>query len=267
MHPPPWWSEQVQSRISALLQDYASQGPPQSTLWQLAGGLPTCKCSKEGKAKGILGKRVRPGDSCSSSVWYSQKLVGTVEKQDTGELCSAGYEGRRESIKSRASKSILSHSKRGQWKLGARRKYIWTTEVYPADRLHFFRLKNWRAALQELVLFFLCWSSPFQWWHAHFENYIGLESVTLACLAHTCLCVSENLLVYCIMIGVTSAVLLVNAGWRRSHKEHHELIETTFLSVCKERLLPSLLPVSPASPLLPQHHPLPISNSSGRYRC
>lgn len=267
MHPPPWWSEQVQSRISALLQDYASQGPPQSTLWQLAGGLPTCKCSKEGKAKGILGKRVRPGDSCSSSVWYSQKLVGTVEKQDTGELCSAGYEGRRESIKSRASKSILSHSKRGQWKLGARRKDIWTTEVYPADRLHFFRLKNWRAALQELVLFFLCWSSPFQWWHAHFENYIGLESVTLACLAHTCLCVSENLLVYCIMIGVTSAVLLVNAGWRRSHKEHRELIETTFLSVCKERLLPSLLPVSPASPLLPQHHPLPISNSSGRYRC
>lgn len=54
---------------------------------------------------------------------------------------------------------------------------------------------------------------------------------------------------------------------RRSHKEHHELIETTFLSLCKERLLPSLLPVSLASPLLPQHHPLPISNSSGRYRC
>lgn len=120
--------------------------------WQ--GLLQLANTQQKEKQKGLLGKRVRVGDNCSSGVWYSQKLMGTVEQQGTGELCSAGCEGKRQSIKSRASKMVQSHSKRGQWKLGARRKDIWATGVYPTDRLHFFRLNSWRAALQEPVLFF-----------------------------------------------------------------------------------------------------------------
>lgn len=232
-------------------------------LGSLQGVLWLANTQQKEKQKALLGKRVRVGDSCYSSVWYSQRLVGAVEQRGTGGLCSAGCEGRSESVKSRASKSVQSHSKRGQWKLGARRKDTWATGVYPTDRLRFFRLKNWRAALQEPMLFLPCWSCPYQQQCAHSRTTLVWTS-----LAHTCLCASENLLLSCIMIGVTSAVLLVNAGRRRSQKEHHKLwLRLLFFSVCKGRLLPSLLSVSAAPPLLPQHHPLPISNTLGGYRC
>lgn len=172
-------------------------------LGSLQGVLRLANAQQKEKQKALLGKRVRVGDSCYSSVWYSQRLVGTVEQQGTGGLCSTGGEGRRESVKSRASKeqSIQSHSKRGRWKLGARRKDIWATGVYPTDRLHFFRLKNSRAALQEPVLFLPCWSSPYQRRCAHSRTTL-VWTVTLASLAHTCLCASENLLLSCIVIGV-----------------------------------------------------------------
>lgn len=235
-------------------------------LGSLQGVLRLANAQQKEKQKALLGKRVRVGDSCYCSVWYSQRLVGAVEQQGTGGLCSTGCEGRRESVKSKASKSVQSHSKRGQWKLGARRKDIWATGVYPTDRLRFFRLKNSRAALQEPVLFLPCWSSPYQRLCAHSRTAL-VWTVTLASLAHMLMCQWEpSTLMH--SDWSASAVLLVNAGWRRSLKEHHKLwLRLLFFSVCKEILLPSLLSVSAAPPLLPQHHPLPISNTLGGYRC
>lgn len=79
-------------------------------------------------------------------------------------------------VNQKQSKSIQSHSKRGQWKVGARRKDIWVTGVYPTDRLHFF--SGWKT--QELHCKSLCFSSsaghPLSVVMCTFENYIYLES-------------------------------------------------------------------------------------------
>lgn len=93
-------------------------------LGSLQGVLQLANAQQKENQKALLGRRMRVGDSCSSRLWYSQRLVGTVGQQGTGEPCCSGCEGERESIRSRASKSVQSHSKRGQWKLGARRKDI-----------------------------------------------------------------------------------------------------------------------------------------------
>lgn len=124
-------------------------------LGSLQGVLQLANAQQMEKQKSLLGKRVRVGDSCSSSVWYSQKLVGAVEQRGTGELCSAGCEGRRESITSRVSESVQSHSKREQWKLGAGRTDSWATEVYPQTDCIF---SGWKT--EELHCKSLCFSSP-----------------------------------------------------------------------------------------------------------
>lgn len=108
---------------------------PRALLIQHLGGLQgvlwLANTQQKEKQKALLGKRVRVGDSCYSSVWYSQRLVGAVEQRGTGGLCSAGCEGRSESVKSRASKSVQSHSKRGQWKLGQEEKTFELLECTP----------------------------------------------------------------------------------------------------------------------------------------
>lgn len=202
----------------------------------------------------MLGKRMRVGDSFSSSVWYSQRLVGTVEQQGTGELCCAGCKGRRESTKSRASISIQSHSKRGQWKLGAGRKDIWAAGVDPTDRL-LFQAEKLKSCIAGGYAFPPLLVIPLSAVMCTFENYISLESCNSDMSGtHVLMCQGEpSTLAHNDWSDFNTAFGKCRLEKITERTTSQALIETTFFSACEERLLPFLLSVSLAPPLLPQH--------------
>lgn len=121
------------------------------------------------KQKAFLVKGVRVDKSCSSSAWYRQRLVGTVKLLGIGGLCFSGW-GRKKRVKSRASKSIQSHSKRGAGRATQ------ALECTPQTDYIFFRQRNWRAVLREPAFISHALLIPSSAVMCTFENYISMES-------------------------------------------------------------------------------------------
>lgn len=117
-------------------------------------------------------------------------------------LCCLGKE--RESH----SKADKRCSKSRQWKLG--------TGIATQT------LEKLKSCIVRGCVFLPRCSPLYQQQCARMRTAVVWKAVTLASPAHVCLCASENLLLECVVIRMISAVLLVNAGWRRSQKGQYQ---------------------------------------------
>lgn len=143
-------------------------------LGSLQGVLQLANAQQKEKQQALLGKRVRVGDSCSSSVWYSQRLVGTVEQQGTGELCSAGCEGR---INQKQSKQEHSKSQQeGAVETGGKKKRHLSDWNVPYRQTAFFQAEKLKSCIARACAFPPLLVIPLSAVMCTFENYISLES-------------------------------------------------------------------------------------------
>lgn len=182
------------------------------------------------------------------------KAVGTLGQRGPGELCCSGCEGTRVSIKNRARAfKVTAREGNGNW--GQEEKTFQLLECILQTDCFFFQAEKLKSCIARACAFSSSAGHPLSGVMCTFENYIYLESCNsgmsgtdvLMCQWEPSTLVHNDWSDFCCAFGKCRLEKITEGTTSRV------LIETTFFSVCKERLLPSLLSVSPTPPLLPQH--------------
>lgn len=110
-------------------------------LGSLQGVLQIANVQQKEKQKALLGKRVRVGDSFSSSVWYSQRLVGTVEQRALVSCALLAAKGEESQPKAEQAQAFKVTAREGNGNWGQEEKTFELLECTPQTDC-FFRLKN-----------------------------------------------------------------------------------------------------------------------------
>lgn len=239
--------------MPAAWQGDALPGPTAlSTSAACMGDIQLANAPQKAKQKAQLGERVRGGSSCSSKVWYSRSLVGAVKWQGTGELCSASWVREKRIIQKQSKQDRLKSQQERGMETGSREELPKHSSCWsiPPDRLRFFRLTNWRAALQEPLVFLPSLLIPLSAAMCTFENDVSLESLY------------SGISGTCVLMCQWKPSTWVCSNWsdfRNALGKHRlekvtertgsqALIETLLFSECNERLLPPVWISTPSSP-------------------